>query len=116
MLVNELLIYVFDENDKIIEGLYEALKTYAVGQKNDYGYFVFPELVKKTVLKTLAFTAGHDPPLFPEIVPFRFFLFTLYDSPQYFKSFGREQSLSAVPEEIQEKARGSASASTALMS
>jgi hypothetical protein len=73
MLVNELLIYVFDENDKIIEGLYEALKTYAVGQKNDYGYFVFPELVKKTVLKTLAFTAGHAPPLFPEIVPFRFF-------------------------------------------
>jgi len=66
MLVNKLLTYVFYQNNEIVKSFDESLQSHPVCQEDDHRYFIFSELVKKIVLKALAFTVRHrHPPLFP---------------------------------------------------
>jgi hypothetical protein len=59
MLVYKLLAYVLYQNDEIVKSFDESLQAHSVCQKDNHWYFIFPELVKKIVLKTLALAVGH---------------------------------------------------------
>jgi hypothetical protein len=59
MFVNKLLTDVLNQNDEIIKGLDKALQSYPVRQEDDHRYLIFPELIKKIVLKTLALAVRH---------------------------------------------------------
>ena len=80
MLVNKLLVYVFYQNDKIVKPFDKALQAHSICQKDYHRYFVFPELVKIIVLKTLALANRHRNPLFLSVDTDRvIFAFTIND-------------------------------------